>query len=52
MPVCQTCGVERKPEDKDYTPVQVILNQPLGWYSGEDDGELCGQCMTNILRNQ
>ena len=35
----------------DYSPLQVVMGQPLGWYSG-DDGEICPECMTGILRRQ
>lgn len=48
---CQMCGCERKPEDPDYSPVQVVTGRPLGWYSG-DDGEICGPCMSAIMAGQ
>lgn len=46
---CHDCGTERTPKDVDYTPVQAIFGQQLGWYSG-DDGEFCGPCITAIMR--
>lgn len=53
--LCQrerTIGTEEHPMDTyDYSPLQVITNKPLGWYSGED-GEVCPECMTKTLRNQ
>ena len=49
---CDMCGRERKLSDvNDYNPIQVITGSPLGWYSG-DDGEICGDCMTNMLARQ
>lgn len=51
-PVCVLCGRERTAHDVyDYNPLQVVMNQPLGWYSG-DDGEMCPECMTRTIRNQ
>lgn len=35
----------------DYNPLQVMTNQPLGWYSG-DDGEVCPECMTKMIRGE
>lgn len=32
----------------DYSPMQLMTGQPLGWYSG-DDGEMCPECMTNMM---
>jgi hypothetical protein len=49
---CSVCHRERGPEDTlDYHPVQVLTGRPLGWYSG-DDGEVCAEDMTKMLRNQ
>lgn len=48
---CSVCKRERTPEDKDYTPVQVVTNQPCGWYSG-DDGEICGHDMDILIGRQ
>ena len=50
--ICSSCGRERTDEDTlDYHPIQVLDGRPLGWYSG-DDGEVCGKCMTQMLRGQ
>lgn len=56
MPTCSSCQRERTlgtpdhPMDPyDYSPVQVITGQPLGWYSG-GDGEVCPECMTKTIR--
>lgn len=48
---CVVCGRARTPDDNDYTPLQVVLGLPLGWYSG-DDGELCPECMTETMKGQ
>lgn len=48
---CVACGRERKPSDFDYSPIQVITNAELGWYSG-DDGEICPEDMTKTIRGQ
>lgn len=55
-PTCSTCSRPRTlgnsghPMDAyDYTPMQVMTGQPLGWYSG-DDGEVCPECMTKLMR--
>ena len=57
-PTCSVCRRERAALDPahsmdsyDYSPVQVITGQPLGWYSG-DDGEVCPECMTQMIRGQ
>jgi hypothetical protein len=50
VPTCSSCRRKRTLADvNDYTPMQVITGQPLGWYSG-DDGEVCPECMTTMLR--
>lgn len=50
MPTCNSCGRARTDEDVlNYDPFQVVTNQPLGWYSA-DDGELCSECVTKLLR--
>lgn len=53
--VCSLCRRERTaggpdhPMDAyDYSPLQVVTNQPAGWYSGED-GEVCPECMEKTL---
>lgn len=54
MSKCDDCKRERTIEGMDaydYSPIQVITGQPLGWYKGED-GELCPECMTKLLRKQ
>ena len=49
---CGSCGRERTIADShDYNPLQVVMGDPLGWYSA-DDGEICGSCMTNMLGSQ
>lgn len=55
---CQLCHRDRTlgnpnhPMDAyDYSPLQVLSNSALGWYSG-DDGEICPECMTKTLANQ
>lgn len=53
-PRCSMCQRERTVDGMDaydYSPVQVITGKPVGWYSG-DDGEVCPECMTKMLRNQ
>jgi len=57
-PMCSVCkrrrtvGDPEHPMDSyDYSPVQVITGQPFGWYSG-DDGEVCPEDMTKMVRNQ
>lgn len=50
VPRCSQCGRERTVHDAyDYSPLQVVTNQPVGWYSG-DDGELCPEHITELLR--
>ncbi|ORA23432.1 hypothetical protein BST13_35275 [Mycobacterium aquaticum] len=50
LPKCSSCHRERTLNDAyDYNPLQVVTGQPLGWYSG-DDGEVCPECMTKMLR--
>lgn len=47
---CGDCGRERTMTDvNDYNPLQAIMGQPLGWYSA-DDGELCPECMTRLMK--
>lgn len=46
--VCGECGKTRTTEP-DYTPIQPMTGQPLGWYSGEKDGELCPECITELM---
>jgi hypothetical protein len=49
---CSDCGRKRDERGRDnlaYNPMQVVLNQEIGWYSG-DDGEFCGQCMATLIR--
>lgn len=52
IPTCGMCGRERTLEGMDaydYSALQVISNQPLGWYSG-DDGEVCPEDMEKMVR--
>ena len=46
---CAECARVRAVTDEDYSPLQVVTGQPLGWYSG-DDGEICGYCMSALIR--
>lgn len=46
--VCDECGKVRTNEP-DYSAIQVIMGQPLGWYSG-DDAEICPEDMDKTLR--
>lgn len=49
---CDRCDREREKDDSyDYSPMQVITNSPFGWYN-EADGSYCGDCITNMIRNQ
>lgn len=48
---CMECKREREPMDDDYNPMQVIFGAKIGWYS-DDDGELCGECMSALLKGQ
>ncbi|MDV6299973.1 hypothetical protein R3P82_12720 [Dietzia maris] len=50
-PTCGQCARDRTDADIDYSPMQAVMGQPCGWYSG-DDGELCGHCMDEILARQ
>lgn len=57
-PECSVCkrrrtlGDSEHPMDAyDYTPMQVISGQPLGWYSGPD-GQVCPEDMTKMMENQ
>jgi len=50
-PICGLCKRERKPEDKDYSVIQWLNGLPLGWYSGKD-GEVCPECMTDMMMRQ
>jgi hypothetical protein len=52
--ICQRerqIGPEHPMDSYDYNPMQVVMGQPLGWYSG-DDGEICPEDITKMLRNQ
>jgi hypothetical protein len=48
----RTLGEGAHPMDAyDYTPMQVMTGQPLGWYSG-DDGEICPEDMNQMMNRQ
>lgn len=47
MPTCSDCGKTRTNEP-DYTFIQPITGQPLGWYSG-DDGEFCPDDIAKLM---
>lgn len=47
--VCANCGRPRRPDDRDYNPIDLIFRKTsVGWYSGTD-GEFCGECMTRLF---
>ncbi len=49
---CNLCGRERTAEGMDaydYSAIQVLSGQPLGWYTGED-GEVCPEDMERSVR--
>lgn len=50
IPVCieAGCGVEKTDGHGAYSPIQVIMGQPLGWYSG-DDGEICPKHIAEMM---
>lgn len=57
-PICSMCRRERtlglgehRMDAYDYSPIQVISGQSLGWYSG-DDGEVCPEDMERTVRGQ
>lgn len=51
-PTCSSCGRARTAEEVlDYSPLQLLFGQPLGWYSGSD-GELCPDCFASIMSGQ
>lgn len=47
MATCDDCGKTRT-DEPDYSPMQLLLGQPVGWYSG-DDGELCPADMQKLF---
>lgn len=48
LPVkCGVCGLVRT-DEPDYSPIQLILGQEVGWYSG-DDGEICPKDMQELF---
>lgn len=58
IPECSICrrqrtigGPDHPMDAYDYTPMQVITGQPVGWYSG-DDGEVCPEDMAKMLAVQ
>lgn len=58
IPTCGVCkrqrtigGSDHPMDAYDYSPMQVITSQPLGWYSGPD-GEICPEDMERMLRSQ
>lgn len=44
---CIICGKIRTTEP-DYDPIQVVLHQPYGWYSGKDE-EICPEDFTTLM---
>lgn len=56
-PRCTACNRSRTVGDAahpmdayDYSPLQVVTGQRLGWYSSEDEGDLCPEDMEKTLR--
>ena len=56
IPTCSICKRERTLGDGehtmdayDYSPLQLLIGKPLGWYSG-DDGEVCPEDIEAMLR--
>lgn len=49
MATCDSCGKERT-DEPDYSPMQLLLGNPVGWYSG-DDGELCPTDMQRLFNS-
>jgi hypothetical protein len=49
--VCGYCRRDRTIKDVyDYSPRQVMIGEPLGWYSDEAAGdEICPECMTRLM---
>ena len=45
--ICDVCSRERAYK-KDYSPLQVLKGESIGWYSAED-GEMCGSCMGGLI---
>jgi hypothetical protein len=45
--VCSQCGVTRT-DEPDYSAIQPMTGQPLGWYSG-DDGEICPKDIAELM---
>lgn len=48
--LCNRCGRERTPQDRDYDPLKAVLSGLVGWYSGDDDGQICPEDMTALMR--
>lgn len=51
VPHCSMCGRARGVEGMDvhdYSPFQVVMNQPLGWYSHKEE-QMCPECITDLL---
>lgn len=54
IPTCCQCQRQRGVtgmDAYDYSALQAISGQPLGWYSG-DDGEFCPECITKLMRGE
>lgn len=55
----RTCGMCRRertfadpahPMDSyDYSPMQAVTGQPMGWFSGDSE-EVCPECMEKTIR--
>lgn len=53
IPKCGSCGRERQLTDvNDYNPLQVVMGAPIGWYHTDEEGDICGDCMTTMIRGQ
>lgn len=48
--VCSICGRERTAADFGYDPIQVYWGNALGWYSSEEDGELCPDDIGKLIK--
>jgi len=48
----QTCSehgcTTNRTDEPDYSPIQAMTGQPLGWYSG-DDGEFCPKHIAGLM---
>lgn len=45
---CDQCGKTRT-DEPDYNLMQPIMGNPLGWYSSEDEGNLCPEHIAALM---